>query len=313
MAQFISFGGEDEVPVTSWLWHGLLAPGKITLLTSLWKSGKSTLLAHFLAHRRRGRDFFGLATTPGATIVVSEEGKDLWPMRRRRLGIGGELGVMERPFVGCRPTLTELRDLNQQILDLKAEHGVNLVVFDSLATFLPASTENNSEVVLGAMAPFVALAEAGLAVLLPHHPTKGEPKLGQAARGSGALMAASDIILEMRHPGGNPWTRRRKLFGWSRHDETPREMLIELSPDGRTYERLADAGDDFHEHWDLIRIVLRESREPLTRQEIRAAWPVQRKPDSTSLWRWLERAVEHGLCIRTGKGTKTEPYRFALG
>jgi len=312
MEKFIAFGGEDEVPVTSWFWHGLLAPGKITLFTSLWKSGKTTLLAHFLGHRRRGRDFFGLATTPGATIVVSEEPKDLWPMRRRRLGIGSEVGVMQRPFQGL-PTLAEIRDLNQQILGLKAEHGVDLVVFDPLAAFLPARTENNAEVVLAALAPFVELTEAGLAVLLPHHPTKGDPALGQAARGSGALMAAVDIVLEMRHPGGNPWTRRRKLFGWSRHDETPREMLIELSPDGRTYERLVDAGDDFHEHWDLIRIVLRESREPLTRQEIRAAWPVQRKPDSTSLWRWLDRAVEHALCVRTGKGTKTEPYRFALG
>ncbi len=84
---------------------------------------------------------------------------------------------------------------------------------------------------VSALAPFVALAEAGLAVWLLHHPAKGEPPLGQAARGSGALLASVDIFLEMRHPGGNPFTRRRKLFGWSRHEETPRELLIELGPD----------------------------------------------------------------------------------
>jgi len=97
-----------------------------------------------------------------------------------------------------------------------------------------------------ALGPFVALAEAGLAVWLLHHPSKGEPALGQAARGSGALLASVDIFLEMRHPGGNPFTRRRRIFGWSRYEQTPRQMMIELGPDGRSYERCADASDDFH-------------------------------------------------------------------
>src|SRR5207249_5540967 len=42
-------GEQDRQP--RWLWHGLLGPGKLTLLTSLWKSGKTTLLAHLLARR----------------------------------------------------------------------------------------------------------------------------------------------------------------------------------------------------------------------------------------------------------------------
>src|SRR5262245_53528105 len=58
--------------------------------------------------------------------------------------------------------------------------------------------------------------------------------------------------VKMRLPGGNPFTRRRKLFGWSQHTETPRRMLIELSADGLTYEQLADAGDDFPGHWDTV-------------------------------------------------------------
>src|SRR5262245_48030408 len=32
-----------------WLWQGYLLPGAVTLLTSLWKSGKTTLLAVLLA------------------------------------------------------------------------------------------------------------------------------------------------------------------------------------------------------------------------------------------------------------------------
>ena len=105
---------------------------------------------------------------------------------------------------------------------MKQERGLDLVVFDSLMMFLPARNENSADVMVDALGPFVALAEAGLAVWLLHHPSKGDPALGQAARGSGALLASVDIFLEMRQPGGNPFTRRRKLSAWSRYEETPR-------------------------------------------------------------------------------------------
>jgi hypothetical protein len=60
----------------------------------------------------------------------------------------------------------------------------------------------------------------------------------------------------MRHPGGNPFTRRRKLTAWSRYEETPRQMLIELSADGQRYDRLADTSDDFHSSWDTVALIL---------------------------------------------------------
>ena len=40
-------GAAESKP--SWLWEGYLMPGGVTLLTSLWKSGKTTLLALLLA------------------------------------------------------------------------------------------------------------------------------------------------------------------------------------------------------------------------------------------------------------------------
>ncbi len=206
-------------------------------------------------------------------ISGSEEPPDLWPERRRRFRLGEEVGVLTRPFAG-RATLAKFEELHAELMGLKQTRGLDLVVFDSLAYFLPARDENSAGAMANALAPFLALAEAGLAVWLLHHPSKGEPALGQAARGSGALLASVDIFLEMRHPGGNPFTRRRKLFGWSRYQETPWQMLIELSPDGLTYERLADASDDFHSAWDTIGSVLLAAGVPMTQQEIRSAWPL---------------------------------------
>jgi AAA domain len=315
MAQFaldLTFGSDDQsAGQTPWLWHGLLAPGKLTLLTSLWKSGKTTLLAHLLARRRSGGEFLGLAVAPGRSLVISEEPRDLWPQRAHRHRLGNEVGVLTRPFAG-RPSPADFERLAAEIVELKQQQGLDLVVFDSLAAFLPARQENSADVMVGATAPFIALAEVGLAVLLLHHPSKGEPALGQAARGSGALLAAVDIFLEMRYPAGNPFTRRRRLFGWSRYEETPQQMLIELSADGLHYERLADAGDDFHDHWNAVQFVLADA-EPRTLQQIRAEWPPdQRRPHHTTLWRWLDRAVELGLACRTGTGTKSDPYCYEL-
>jgi hypothetical protein len=307
----LTFGLGEQPIAVPWLWHGLLAPGKMTLLTSLWKSGKTTLLAHLLARRRHGGDFLGLAVAPGHSLIISEEPRDLWPQRARRHHLGDEVGVLTRPFTG-RPSLADFDQLCAQIIELKKQRNVDLVVFDSLAYFLPAREENSAGVMVGALAPFVGLAEAGLAVWLLHHPSKGEPALGQAARGSGALLASVDIVLEMRQPGGDPFTRRRKLFGWSRYEETPRQMLIELSADGSRYERLTHTGDDFTDQWDTVRFVLADAA-PLTLQEIRAGWPPgQGRPPYKTLWRWLDRAVELGLACRTGEGTKSEPYRYEV-
>jgi hypothetical protein len=38
----------------AWLWHGYLGPGKVTLLTNLWKSGKTTLVSLLLARMQQG-------------------------------------------------------------------------------------------------------------------------------------------------------------------------------------------------------------------------------------------------------------------
>src|SRR5262249_39390829 len=38
----------------AWLWQGYLAPGNVTLLTSQWKSGKTTLVSILLARLKEG-------------------------------------------------------------------------------------------------------------------------------------------------------------------------------------------------------------------------------------------------------------------
>jgi hypothetical protein len=41
---------------TDWLWHGLIARGNVTLFTSQWKAGKSTLLTGLMHKPRSGTE-----------------------------------------------------------------------------------------------------------------------------------------------------------------------------------------------------------------------------------------------------------------
>src|SRR5690348_4131710 len=86
-----------------WLWQGYVAAGNVTLLTSQWKTGKTTLVSVLLSKMKAGGDLAGLAVQPGKAVVLSEEGPSHWLTRARKLGLGGHVGWLCRPFPG-KPT-----------------------------------------------------------------------------------------------------------------------------------------------------------------------------------------------------------------
>jgi hypothetical protein len=52
--------------------------------------------------------------------------------------------------------------------------------------------------------------------------------------------------------------------------------------------------------------------QPLTQQEILELWPGGRPPAANSLWRSLMRGCESGQLVRSGAGTKSEAFRYAV-
>jgi hypothetical protein len=294
-----------------WLWYGFVARGNLTLLTSQWKSGKTTLLSLLLSRRRQGGQLAGLAVKPGKSLVVSEEPLALWAERARRLDSGGQVCFINQPFRAI-PGPEEWQTLLDRILALQQEHGIDLVVFDPLAPFLRC--ENHAQSVLNMLLPLRALTATGLAGLLLHHPAKGDKPIGEAARGSGALLGHMDISIEMRHPGGDPLTRRRRFLALSRHAETPRRLLLELNAEGVDYGPVPDPlEEDFQASWEVLRMVLEDAPQKLTRQDILAEWPPDyARPHPSRLWRWLDGAVHRGLIACEGAGRKADPFRYWL-
>src|SRR5207248_11677263 len=68
-----------------WLWHGLIARGNVTLFTSQWKAGKTTLITALLQQFAAGGKFLDRSVTPTKVLVVSEESRDTWADRLRRM------------------------------------------------------------------------------------------------------------------------------------------------------------------------------------------------------------------------------------
>jgi hypothetical protein len=295
-----------------WLWHGYLTPGAVTLLTGQWKAGKTTLASVLVSRLQAGGELAGSPLAAGRAVVVSEEPLSLWQRRSQHLSFGDHVGWFCQPFHG-RPTPDHWESLLATLAVMGEDGPLDLVVIDSLAAFLPAGAENSAAAMLAALAPMRWLTERQLSVLVLHHPAKGAAAVGQLARGSGALSAAADILLELRlYPKAAVTDRRRWLEGLSRFPETPRQRVIELTADGTDYvSRGTLFEEEFAAHWQMLQRLLAGAGKQ-DRQEILERWPGEDPPEPRSLSRWLERAVDLGLLRRDGRGQKGSPYRYWL-
>jgi hypothetical protein len=179
-----------------WLWEGYVAAGMVSLLTSQWKSGKSTLISLLAARMETGGELAGSPVGAGRVAIISEEGPGIWDERANQLDLGGHISYFCQPF-RAKPTMENWEELLDAMLELRACEGLDLVVIDTLATFLPGNNENTAGVMMNCLLPLRALTSKGVGVLLVHHPRKGVYQPGQAARGSGALPGYVDILLEM--------------------------------------------------------------------------------------------------------------------
>ncbi len=307
----LNASGQTQV---GWLWHGYLRPGSVTLLTSLWKSGKTTLISVLLSKLKAGGELAGLPLSAGKALIVSEEPPSKWEERNQILAFGDHLSWICRPFAG-KPGADQWRALIDQIVGIHQEHGMDLVVIDSLANLAPYKSENEACEMLRTLLPLQSLTNVGMSVLLSAHPSKGKSLGSQAARGSGALPGFVDIIVEMsRVSPGNVHDRRRRLKGYSRYAATPPVWVIELTADGVDYRALGETAEpDFAHGWPLVKEILKNAARKLSRLDILRLWPENRpRPKMTTLWKWLERLVQERKVLQEGVGRKKDPFVYWL-
>lgn len=295
-----------------WLWRGYLAAGQVTLLTSQWKMGKTTLMAILLAKLQSGGELAGQAVAPGRAAIVSEEAADMWALRAHRLDFGRQL-LYCRP-IGHVPSPEEWDQLVDHLAGLHESEQARLVIVDPLVMFLPRHSESHASLMLQALAPLKRLTDRGMAVLLLHHPSKDQKLGGQAPRGTGALCGCVDILVEMHwFTKACDGDRRRRLLAWSRFDSTPRRLAIELNPAGTDYALTEDRDFEINDDERALLDLFADMDDWLTHAQVMELWPPEQpRPSSQSVYRWLDRAAQQGSLTREGTGRRNDPFRYRM-
>jgi hypothetical protein len=307
---------EQVARSSSWLWHGYLAPRKVTALVSPPKSGKTTLVSILLARCLQGGQLAGLPVAPGRCVVVSEESPDDWAARCGRLAIGDNVQFLCRPFRGAHPTDAQWLSLVAALEARHRQEALDLVVIDPLATLLPAYAETCAPKMIDCLLPLQALATHGPAVWLLHHPGKGRQPDGQAGRGPNALSGFADVVMEMSPlRRSRSRDRRRRICAYSRYAETHRHIILELTPDATDYlARTDDTGTPLARNWPEVYGILAGSNFKLTQQRILNELSLFEgdPPDRSTLSRWLKRAAQQGIICCEGGGLRAHPLCYWL-
>jgi hypothetical protein len=293
------------------IWQGCAMAGTVTLLSAVWKVGKSTLLSHLVKLLDLGGSLGGLTVQPAKVLVVSEEIPDAWIERRDRLGIGDHVRMICQPFL-LKPTEKVWQQFIGHITAEAGEQGADLVILDTLNNLWSVQNENDASEVQAAMMPLRQVTTGDRGLLITGHLRKSDGQEGTATRGSGALMGAVDTILEMRRfSPSNPNDRRRVLTGFGRFAETPAELVLELAKDGMSYTGAGTRREATARELNQEIVYLLPNVPPgKTRDELLADWSDEAKPRKQTLLDALEMGANRGEWRREGEGKKGSPYRY---
>lgn len=297
-----------------WLVPDLLPFGALVLLMGLAKrAGKSTLAWILAAQGECGGECLG-GPLPVTRAVIATEEADPDLVRKiqdLRLEASGVRVVSRSTLRGVPDLVRLLEDAMQQA----KETGARLLVIDTFSFWaaLEDGRENDAGAVTAALRPIQAAVDAGLLVLLIHHPSKAEGREGGvAARGSSALAGAVEATLEIRPLSDDPKDRRRRILAETRFAGV-RDLVVELtSPtdDTPTYLLLGDAADvERHETDRKVLGFLSGAGKGAwhTGAEVRDAIPGKGGDVDKALAR-----LRRGRRVAwTGKGRKGNPYRYA--
>lgn len=298
-----------------WIWDGCIARGGITLFSALWKAGKTTLLSHLLKALEADGSFCGRAVHQSRVLYFTEESETRWAERRDTLDLGDHIQFVVRPFL-MKPKFDTWLGFLDHYVKSEAAQNADLIVLDTLSNLWPVKDENDAAQVQGALMPLHRLTDRS-AVLLVHHMRKGDGGEATGTRGSGALPAFVDTILELRrYDASSRGDRRRVLTGYGRWDETPEEIVIELTADGTGYQAHGDKkAEAARELRHTLLEVLPCIPPGIDTDEIIEAWPSETRPRKQRLLAELRRGAEGAPpdWQRSGNGKRGNPFRYWVG
>lgn len=301
---------EETPPQVEWTVGGMCARRAITEIVASIKGGKSTFIGHLVRAVLAGDPFLGQPTKPGEVVWITEERPASFRRLLERVGLVETDGLhilMLQDTRGCEWPTVGAEGL-RKALDIGAE----MMIVDTIGRLasLAGDAENNAGAAQAAMEPLEAAAAAGLAVIMGRHSRKagGEPQ--EAGRGSSAWSGVSDIVIQLTKPGASHPPTVRKVSSVSRFEETPDEILIQLTDRG--YQLLGSEGAvAFAEAETLLRRALADAGGEMPQADLLRVRDDQDKPvGEGTARRVLEAWQQLHKAERIGQGGRRDPLRW---
>jgi predicted ATP-dependent serine protease len=266
--------------------------------------GKTTLISHFLKSVVNSEEqFLGhKLLLEGKILFLTEENKALVHQRVKKMGIASE-----RLLFLPRARVLDWKEALSQIQHAVGSENVKLVVIDTLQTFWDVRDENEATAMARALLPLQIMAQnQNISIVLIHHLRKANGSEGTAHRGSGALVAAVDIALELTSDPRNQ--SRRKLEAISRFDETPRCLSLELQDDHYVSLGSPDAVEKEAVKEQILEVMPGSNGEPVNKDEL--VRELDPKPSGSLVKEILSDLTDEGIIERHGKGVRGSPYLY---
>lgn len=216
-----------------WCWRPYVAFGAITEVVGRAKAaGKTTFVMHMCRAIVGGLDFLGGATIRTPIVFLTEQPPVSLRAVLERTGLSERDDVRILQWRDTRGTTWP--EIVAAAVDECRRIGARLLIVDTLPAFagLRGDAENDAGAALAALEPLQVAAADGLAVVVVRHERKGGGDVGESARGSSAFTGAVDIVGRLARQDNPVRPTIRVLSALSRFDETPPELVIELTDEG---------------------------------------------------------------------------------
>jgi len=286
-----------------YLWEGVIAKGRITILAAFAKAGKTTLISHLLKQMNEGGELADRLVSPTKVLILTEESQSDWVERKKELSLGDNVSLQCYPVLGALSE-REWMSLMHEVASYCETEGIELVIFDTISGMWSVEDENSSTEINRAFYGLRKLVQNNLAVMLVHHTTKKSASGGKAVRGSGAINANCDFIAEFDRNGNSGTQRKLKVISRLKKEF---EVTIEL-----VNNKYITVGNAKRPSWEsnanALLTIIPISEPGLIIKELHEAWDesiLGDKPSTRTINRYI------GGLIKRGRVLKGKPRKIA--
>ena len=162
--------------------------------------GKTLLALDLAFHLAAGSDWFGNRVKRGRVVYIMSEGNNVSNNRIKAIEIEkSELFSKAARLFYCLNDIVSLYSVKKDTTDFIEEvkqFNPRLIIIDTLAMAMSGGDENRTQDITVVVENMKRIQQAlGCHIMVLHHPGKDETR---GARGSSALHAASDTVLELK-------------------------------------------------------------------------------------------------------------------